>query len=179
MYETRKYCCFHKNHGHYIEDCRDLKKQIEELIQNGKLQKFVKNGEFGRSKDNHREKSGNPPTDKDKSYNRLQSTNGEIKMIARGPSTGGSFKSLKKSQQRLMNNIHRIHPLKQRRRISMDILFLKEDAKGMKQPHDDPLIIMLMIEGFNTKQILVNNGNFADIIYLLAFQQLKVDPKRL
>ena len=38
---------------------------------------------------------------------------------------------------------------------------------------------MLNIEGFNTKRILVNNGSSADIIYLPAFQQLKLDPKRL
>jgi len=35
--DKRKYCCFHKDHGHYIEDCKDLKEQIEELIQKGKL----------------------------------------------------------------------------------------------------------------------------------------------
>ena len=38
---------------------------------------------------------------------------------------------------------------------------------------------MLTIEGFNTKKILVDNGSSADIIYLPAFQQLKLDPKRL
>jgi len=32
----KKYCRFHKNHGHYTGDCRDLKEQIEELIQKGK-----------------------------------------------------------------------------------------------------------------------------------------------
>ena len=49
----------------------------------------------------------------------------------------------------------------------------------MKQPHNDPLVILLNIEGFNTKRILVDNGSFADIIYLPAFQQLRLDPKRL
>ena len=48
----------------------------------------------------------------------------------------------------------------------------------MKQPHNDPLVIMLMIEGFNTRRVLVDNGSSADIIYLSTFQQLKVDPKR-
>ena len=38
---------------------------------------------------------------------------------------------------------------------------------------------MLNIEGFNTKRILVDNGSSADIIYLPAFQQLRLDPKRL
>ena len=37
---------------------------------------------------------------------------------------------------------------------------------------------MLNIEGFNTKRILVDNGSSADIIYLPAFQQLRLDPKR-
>ena len=57
--------------------------------------------------------------------------------------------------------------------------FNEEDTKGVKQPHNDPLVIMLTIEGFNTKRILVDNGSSVDIIYLPAFQQLKLDPGRL
>ena len=57
--------------------------------------------------------------------------------------------------------------------------FNEADARGVKQPHNDPLIIMLNIERFNTKRILVDNGSSADIIYLPVFQQLKLDPKRL
>ena len=48
----------------------------------------------------------------------------------------------------------------------------------MKQPYDDLLVIMLMIEGFKTRRVLVDNRSLADIIYLSAFQQLKVDSKR-
>ena len=29
VHDKRKYCRFHKDHGHYIENCRDLKEQIE------------------------------------------------------------------------------------------------------------------------------------------------------
>ena len=36
-----------------------------------------------------------------------------------------------------------------------------------------------MIEGFNTRRVLVDNRSSADIIYFSAFQQLKVDPKNL
>ena len=57
--------------------------------------------------------------------------------------------------------------------------FSEGDAMGVKQPHNDPLVIMLNIEGFNTKRILVDNGSFTDIIYLPAFQQLRLDLKRL
>ena len=36
-----KYCCFHRDHGHDTSDCCDLKQQIEALIRQGKLQRFI------------------------------------------------------------------------------------------------------------------------------------------
>ncbi|XP_075670088.1 uncharacterized protein LOC142639836 [Castanea sativa] len=57
--------------------------------------------------------------------------------------------------------------------------FLRGRHRGVKQPHDDPLVIMIMIEGFNTRRIFVDNGSSVDIIYLSTFQQMKVDPIRL
>ncbi|XP_023889751.1 uncharacterized protein LOC112001802 [Quercus suber] len=52
--DKNKYCRFHKDHGHYTEDCRDLKEQIEELIRKGKLQKFVKKGEYNKFQDGNK-----------------------------------------------------------------------------------------------------------------------------
>ena len=50
------------------------------------------------------------------------------------------------------------------------MIFSEEDARGVKHLHDDPLVIMLMIEGLNARRILVDNGSFANIIYLFTFQ---------
>ncbi|XP_075673829.1 uncharacterized protein LOC142643167 [Castanea sativa] len=72
-----------------------------------------------------------------------------------------------------------MEPLLKQRRTNQDIFFSKEDARGVRQPHKDPLVIALTMEGFNTKRILVDNGSSADIMYLLTFQQLKLDPGRL
>ena len=36
-----KYCCFHRDHDHDTTDCYDLKQQIEALIRQEKLQRFV------------------------------------------------------------------------------------------------------------------------------------------
>ena len=36
-----KYCRFHRDHGHDIDECFDLKQQIENLIRQGKLRHFV------------------------------------------------------------------------------------------------------------------------------------------
>ena len=103
---------------------------------------------------------------------------GEIKTIAGDLFTKGSFRSLKKACQRQVNSIHMI-PLIKQRRMDEDMSFNEANARGVRQPHNDPLVIMLNIEGFNTKRILVDNESSMDIIYLPAFQQLKLDPKRL
>ena len=54
--------------------------------------------------------------------------------------------------------------------MDRDMFFFEEDVRGVKQPYDDPLVIMLTIEGFNTRRILMDNGSSANIIYLFAFQ---------
>ena len=40
--DRNKYCRFHQDHGHRTNKCRNLKDQVETLIWQGKLQKYVK-----------------------------------------------------------------------------------------------------------------------------------------
>ena len=127
--DKKKYCHFHKDHGHYTEDCTDLKEQIEELIRNGKLQQYIKRGDS--SKYGQKSQQVNAWRDEDHPQPRPQSALGEIKTIAGGPTTGGSFKSLRKSYQRQVNSVHSIPPLKQRR-TSGDLYFSEEDARSVK-----------------------------------------------
>ena len=148
------------------------------MIQKGKLQKYVKKGEYSKFRGGNNNQYEFSSRSDDHPHQPPQDVIREIKTIVGGPFTGGSFRSLKKACQRQVNSIHMILPFKQRR-TDQDISFNEADARGVKQPHNDPLVIMLNIEGFNTKRILVDNGSSADIIYLPAFQQLKLDPKRL
>ena len=39
--DLTKYCEFHKGHGHRIDDCIQLRKEIEYLIRHGHLRRFV------------------------------------------------------------------------------------------------------------------------------------------
>ena len=105
---------------------------------------------------------------------------GEIRTITRGPVVGGSYKYLRKAIQRQVNSVHVKHPIAKHHRIGNDDnVFSKQDAKRIRQPNDDPLIIMLTIEGYNTQRVLVDNGCSADVMYMMAFQQMKLDPKCL
>ena len=101
-------------------------------------------------------------------------------MITGGLVIGRSYQDLRKAVQRQVNNVHVNHPMAKHHLTRNDnIVFSKQDVKGIRQPHDDPLVIMLAIKGFNTRRVLVDNGSSTDVMYMTAFQQMKLDPKCL
>ena len=105
-HDPKKYCRFHKDHDHYTDECHDLKKQIEELIQRGKLQKFIKRDHQPQSWTNDKPHDNT----KDDGQDHPKQVVGETRMITRGPVSEGSYKSLKKTYQRQINSVHIKHP---------------------------------------------------------------------
>ena len=73
-----------------------MKEQIEELIQRGKLQKFIKRDHQPRS----RAEDKTHDDAKDDGRDHPKQVVGEIQTIAGGPVSGGSYKSLKKMYYR-------------------------------------------------------------------------------
>ena len=69
---------------------------------------------------------------------------GEIRMILRGLVARGSSKSLKKAYARELNNVHSwLPPLKTPRCSKPDFVIFEKDVSGIRQAHDDPLVIMM------------------------------------
>ena len=59
------------------------------------------------------------------------------------------------------------------------ISFSEDDARNIHHPHDDALVVTLTIAGLLTRRVLIDNGSSADIIYLPAYQQMKIDNEQL
>ena len=136
------------------------------MIQRGRLQKFIKRAHQSRSR------ADDKPHDdtKDDGWDHLKLDVGEIRMITGEPVSGGSYKSLRRTYQRQINSVHIKHPSAKYRHSKNDnIIFSKRDASGIKQPHDNPFVITLEIEGFNMRRVLVNNGSSVDITYMTAY----------
>ena len=59
------------------------------------------------------------------------------------------------------------------------IIFMNEDAEKVHHPHDNAIIITLLISDYTTRRVLVENGSSANILYYPAFQQIRLGQDQL
>ena len=59
------------------------------------------------------------------------------------------------------------------------ITFIDEDIERVHHPHDDTIVITLLIVDYMTRRVLIDNGSSADILYYPAFQQMKLRRDQL
>uniref|UniRef100_A0A2N9F878 Uncharacterized protein n=1 Tax=Fagus sylvatica TaxID=28930 RepID=A0A2N9F878_FAGSY len=94
------YCRFHKDHSHLTKNCMALKKQVETLIRQGKLQKYV-----GRPPNTHPPKAQEP---KERTENQKPGPAGEIRTIIGGLAVGGISRTSRKAYARQFPTEHGI-----------------------------------------------------------------------
>ncbi|GFZ19866.1 hypothetical protein Acr_28g0005710 [Actinidia rufa] len=54
-----------------------------------------------------------------------------------------------------------------------------DDLRGLHLPHDDALVVSAVIANFNVQRILIDNGSSADILFISAFERMKVGLDKL
>ncbi|GAV59943.1 hypothetical protein CFOL_v3_03474, partial [Cephalotus follicularis] len=59
------------------------------------------------------------------------------------------------------------------------ITFSEADYEGVHLPHDDPVVVTLLVELFTMKRILIDSGSSADVLYKHAFDQLRIPTDQL
>ena len=94
---------------------------------------------------------------------------GEIRTIIGGSSTSQSSKS-KKAYLKIVQSVQ-LSGQSPRARTTDEqaITFTDEDAERIHHPHDDAIVITLLIADYITRRVLVDNGSSADILYYPAF----------
>ena len=54
------------------------------------------------------------------------------------------------------------------------IVFTDEDLRKVRTPHNDPVIVSLIIANYDVKRILVDNRSSVDILFYDAFQRMQI-----
>ncbi|XP_059627710.1 uncharacterized protein LOC132270548 [Cornus florida] len=111
---------------------------------------------------------------------------GEIKVISGGFAGGGETSSARKAHARRIRSFSEVNevgmtspPTKLPRVEEPVITFSEEDDKGIHQPHDDLLVVSMVVANFTVRRILIDNGSSADILFLRAYEKLKIGREKL
>ncbi|XP_010667440.3 uncharacterized protein LOC104884486 [Beta vulgaris subsp. vulgaris] len=155
-------CCeYHRECGHTTKDCRELKKGLDNLVDQGKLKRYLKHSieEKGKLKVGQ-SNSGD--------------MEGFIGVIAGGFASGGLTGRARKAH--LQNLKHQVLDVQQGRAYC-PVMTFGESGRSVSVPHDDPLVIELKVANTRVKRVLVDSGSSADIITLECLKKLKYSER--
>ncbi|RZS22774.1 hypothetical protein BHM03_00055594 [Ensete ventricosum] len=159
--DKRRYCRFHREYRHDIEECHDLQCQIEDLIRRGHLHRYVRDQSSLLDGRSPRGSSPRPKGPVEK----------QIDVIFGGPVSGGNNSSARKAYARSEVGKRPLHD------EDLNDMF---KSGGEEYPcHDDALVISIRMANGYVKRVMIDTGSSADILYFDAFQKLRLTDRDL
>ena len=165
------YCEFHRDHGHRTEDSIQLRKEIEYLIRREYLRRFV-------AFEGQNQAQPPPPR---QTTTQHQQPLWEIHVILGGFSGGGESSSARKANLRsiMSGEVMEVQAVFKLSRLNTAITFSDSDLERCQHPHDDPLVIRVVVANKTIHRILVDNWSSADIIFASAFDRMGIGREKL
>ncbi|XP_070036342.1 uncharacterized protein [Nicotiana tomentosiformis] len=148
-------CKYHGTHGHRPEDCRQLREKVAHLFNEGHLGEFLSN----RAKDHFRERHANKK-DKQEEPQHI------IHMIIGGVDT--PHEPVLNRDKVSATGEKRTRGYVPEGTLSFEI----EEAEGISQPHNDALVIFILLNKVQVKRVLVDPGSSENIIRSWVVEQL-------
>ncbi|XP_026423300.1 uncharacterized protein LOC113319222 [Papaver somniferum] len=185
---SHEFCRYHRFHGHHTNDCRNVRRTILRIIEQGKLAHYVEDHEL--------------PSPPQHDYLRIQTKRHQIEINKRMWKSGCNFIAHSKGDiQNFHDNVlskvykrdyegNEIFPVMKRESLKewkeREISFSAQDPPGEGISHTDSLVITLTIsensrekEGRSDKgniwameRVLVDMGSLVDVIFYRAFKAL-------
>ncbi|XP_010277466.1 PREDICTED: uncharacterized protein LOC104611892 [Nelumbo nucifera] len=168
-----KYCHFHKEYRHNTKNCWNLKIEIEDLIKQGYLKRFIKD-EQTQGTEANKEASQNSRQQELPARTpqaREKQVRGTINVIMGGSIIAGCTSSSRRNAVReLEQEDGEPHKCLKTEEL---IYFTNDDTRGIQYPHDDTLVVKLLINDFKVKRILVDSGSSTNILFTKAFKRME------
>ena len=102
-------------------------------------------------------------------------------MISRGFAGGGESNSTRKAHLRSIRSgetleVQAVSKLPQ---LDTTITFSDSDMEGCQHPHDDPLVIRVVVANKTVHMVLIDNRSSTDIIFASAFDKMGIKREKL
>ncbi|XP_070003242.1 uncharacterized protein [Nicotiana sylvestris] len=146
---------YHGTHGHKTEDYRQLREEVAHLFNEGHLQEFFSD----QAKNNFRDRDANKKNEQEEPQHVIHMIVGGVD-IPQGP----VFKCTKVSitRERWTPNYM----------PEGSLSFNDEEAEDISQPHNDTLVISILLSKVQVKRVLVDPGGLTNIIRSRVVEQL-------
>ncbi|XP_040994331.1 uncharacterized protein LOC121240872 [Juglans microcarpa x Juglans regia] len=190
------YCKYHQSDTYWKEDCSTMKKIVARLAISGELERMLveyiklriedgwgqepRQSSSPKIQRQEREQRHDAPH---QPHSQNQAPLEESRTVAGGFASGGVTTSSRKAHT-CKARYHEVYivdkPSKHTRLgTTPTISFGDEDCQGILYPHDDALIVTLLIANYTTRRILIDNGSSANILFCDAFAKIDISPVRL
>ena len=102
-------------------------------------------------------------------------------MISGGFAGGGESSSAMKAHLRSIRSgeVMEVQAVSKLPRLDTAITFSDSDLEGYQHPHDDPLVIRVVVANKTIHRVLVDNGSSVDIIFASAFDKMGIIREKL
>ena len=102
-------------------------------------------------------------------------------MISGGFAGGRESNSARKDHLRSIKSgeVMEVQAVSKRPRLNTAITFLNSYLEGCQHPHDDPLVIRVVVSNKTIHWVLVDNGSSADIIFASAVDRMGIGREKL
>ena len=179
--DNTKYCEFHRDYGHRTDNCIQLRREIEYLIQHGYLRRFIAPGNQAQSQTQNQNHAPTQPPPPRQTTTQHQQPLGEIHVISGGFPGGGESSSARKAHLRSIRSadMGEVQAVSKVPRIDTTITFSDSDLEGCQHPHDDQLVVRPIVANKTVHRVLVDNGSSADIIFASAFDKMGIGKEKL
>ncbi|XP_070015976.1 uncharacterized protein [Nicotiana sylvestris] len=156
------WCKFHNDHGHKTVDCRLLQGEVDHLLKQGYLTESFSE----RGKQAYMKNMQEPP--KATSPKRI------VNVISEGEDINGvTYTSANKVSKVTITHRKRVRHVLEEESITFD----DADADDILYPHNDALVISLLVHDTNVKRILIDPGSFVNIILLRVLREMQAEDK--
>ena len=170
--DNAKYCEFHRDHGHRTDDYIQLRKEIEYLFRHGHLRRYVASAGQDQVQ---------PPPHHQPTSAQHQLPLGEIHVIFGGFARGGESISARKAHLRSIRSRKtlEIQVVSKLPQLGTTITFLDSDMEGCQHPHDDPLVIRVVVANKTIHRVFFDNESSTDIIFASTFDKIGIISGKL
>ncbi|XP_070009643.1 uncharacterized protein [Nicotiana sylvestris] len=156
------WCEFHNDHGHKTADCRFLQSEVDHILEQGYLTElFNEKGKQAYMK--NRQEPPKPPSPKR-----------TINVISGGEDINGiSYTAANKISKVTITQGKRVwHVIEEE-----SIIFDDADADGVLTPHNDALVISLIVHDTNVKRVLIDSASSVNIILLRVLREMQAEDR--